>query len=199
MSKFIDLFVDLPSDYYSYLLSKTKAEKELLEFLGYRIEQTTEYISRVEFTNKIYNCSRMDLAILDEEYVPKEIIEAKFYYSFNGYRIHTQQLAKKLEVEKDVQKLESIPKSINKYFVLFLVHFKANEIPPLFPYFDTHNKVMSKFEAQGLTNSDLRNQSIEVAKQYLKEKGLIVEVKEFEVGEYDHIPVILQVFSSKIV
>lgn len=199
MSRFIDLFADLPSDYYSYLLSKTKAEKELLEFLGYRIEQNTKYVSRVEYTNKSYNCKRIDLAILDEKLVPIEIIEAKFYYSFNGYRIHTQQLARKLEVEKDVKKLQIIPKYINKYFVLFLVHFVVDEVPPLFPYFYMHNKAMLKFEAQGLTNSDLRTQSIEVTKQFLNDKGLMVEVKEFEVGEYDHIPVILQVFSSKII
>ena len=198
MIKFIDLFAHLPSDYYSYLLSKTKAEKELLEFLGYQIENTTDYLSRVEYSNNEYGYSRMDLAVLDNKLILKEVVEAKFYYTFNGYRIHTQQLAKKSEVEKDVKKLRKVPNSVSKFFVLFLVHFESDEVPPLFPYFYTHNKTMKKFKSVGLNNSNLRSQSIETTVQFLKEKELEPEINEFEVGVYDKIPIILQVFTCPV-
>ena len=188
MSKFIELLEDLPPDFYSYLLSKTKAEKELLEFLGFQIEQKTQLVTKVEYTDKVYNCSRMDLAVLDSGLVPLEVIEAKFYYSFDGCFIHDSQLGS--EVEKDIEKMGMLPDSISKFFVLFLVHFDSEIIPELFPYSNTHNKVMKRFQSA----DDLRWESSRVTLDYLRSKGLNVELREIAVGRYDGIPVILQVF-----
>lgn len=41
---------------------------------------------------------------------------------------------------------------------------------------------MSEFQNQGLTNIDLRKQSIETTVQFLKKKELMPKVKEFDIG-----------------
>ena len=194
MDKYLDLFANLPSGFYSYLLCRTKGEKELLEFLGFQIEQTTKLSTKVEYTSKEYRCSRLDLAVLDRDQVPVEVIEAKFYYSFDGCCIHDSQLAQRSEVEKDVEKMRVLSDSISKFFVLFLVHFDSERVPVLFPYSGTNNRVMTKFRSA----DEMRRESSRVTLEYLQSRGLKPELKEYVVGMYDDIRVILQIFASTV-
>lgn len=131
----------------AYVLGTRKAEKPLLDKIGYNLENTSDDIDHtvIEYNDKDHGIRRLDLGVfLKDQDHPRVICEAKYYYTSdrvfkkkrNGERSRNHQW-----VLKDIRKLNQIQdrfrkenRFCEKVFLFFLIHYDSMKIPEYFPY-----------------------------------------------------------------
>lgn len=208
----------LSSPILAFSCSKTKSEKHILTHLAYHMEQQLKteendgWCTNIEYPYKhliqkslsLLKGKRADLAIVDKKCPDKcyAVFEAKLSYSFDCYTTYFEKM--KDAIAKDLRRLLKINNvmvqneiiNVKKFFLQFLVHYQANEVPNcISAYGTTHNREM---ENNFKDNSEMLDKAEQKLISYIEELKRKYDVKALKplritLGSYMDINVILSV------
>ena len=127
----------------AYSVTKSKIERQLAKMIGYEMEKILrekypENNFTIEYDHSNRNLKRIDLVVRKEDNY-EAIFEIKQYYSFDAIRDNWSR-GKVKPINKDIRKLDNIPKIENKFILVILGHYHKMQAPEGFAYSSVHNR-----------------------------------------------------------